>query len=251
MSRRTEDSYDKNVGRARVQVMIKYVVRRLVKSTGQCLKSTRIKVDSTTSYVELPGDYVDWSRIGVVNSNGEIEVLSENDDLSIASTFLTDVNGATLTNVDGIPLTGSPEVSSSTPIGQNNYPFYISGYQPGTFMYGKKTDVDPNGFFRINDEWNRIEIGSLLNSDLVLEYSSDPTMSTGDFTVSVHLEEAVYGWAYYHFIKGKRGVPQAEVHRARSEAYHEMERSDALLRPINVAQMMKAWRHSNVQSPRG
>jgi hypothetical protein len=51
------------------------------------IRSLKLTVDTSTNTVELPDDYVDWSKVGVVGSDGIVYVLGENKNINFSQAY--------------------------------------------------------------------------------------------------------------------------------------------------------------------
>ena len=65
------------------------------------IKSVKLSVDSTNDTVVLPEDFVDLSKVGVVDSDGVIRVLRENKNLNFSQKIVADRTGGALQDSEG------------------------------------------------------------------------------------------------------------------------------------------------------
>ena len=67
------------------------------------IKSLKLKVNQTNSTVELPDDFVAYTKIGVVGGDGLIYVFGENKNQNMAMQYVTDAAGNPVdSNSDGV-----------------------------------------------------------------------------------------------------------------------------------------------------
>ena len=250
LAERTEASYDKDLPRDRIVMLAKSGLRRIASKIGTNLKTVRIDIADGNTSVELPSDYLQYSKIGVVNSDGLVETLTVNNDIVIAPEQLK-TNGVIDKDAWGVDEVGSPVRSG----GSLNDPYYmyLNYMHQGRMyhLYGATTDNNPNGYFRINEEFNRIEIGSVNASQIILEYDSDPTMSGDDFEIQEPLAEPLKRWIYSRAIMGKRGVPATERQLAQMDYGRALSAALSEIQPIRINDIAAAYRHWNKQTAKG
>ena len=58
------------------------------------IRSLKLSVNSANGTVDLPDDYVDWSKVGVVGGDGLVYVLGENKNINYSQKY-SDVNNIT------------------------------------------------------------------------------------------------------------------------------------------------------------
>ena len=176
-----------------------------------------LEVDSTNNTVELPDDYVDWSKIGSVGTDGIIYVLGENKNINYSQSY-ADATGTAVDNAasaadsdgDGVndridsksATSGSSSNSDSLSQGFNSFIFRNYVYGAANALYGIGGG-HRNGQFRVNLDQNRIEIDTASNvSEVVIEYVADEARSKNP-SVNVYAEEALMAYMYYKIIERK------------------------------------------------
>jgi hypothetical protein len=146
------------------------------------VKSIKIPIESNKT-AKLPIDFLQWSKIGVLNSRGEVLQLQYNNNLTTyADTFndrLSKVEDDTLFNWD-----------ITSPIFYNYYGGYCSGN-----IYGYGSNYPKIGEFKIDNENNLIVLGvNFTGYDyLILEYvcSLEPT---NDYHIPAIFEQPLIDW---------------------------------------------------------
>lgn len=253
LASRTETSLDKESGRNQIVLLFKLGVKKHVKMTSTNIKTIRITLEPGASYFDFPADYLNYTKIGALNSSGKIETLSVNNDIAIAPEYLTDVSGNPLTDSDGIQLTTAPIRASDTSVSYGFGGPFINYELNGTMynLYGADTDGNRNGYVRINDEFNRAEVSGLASNVIYLEYVADPTMSTGDFAIPEALVEPIKKWVFWQAITGKRGIQPTYVDLARRDYGTAMDDAMISLYPVRNQEIAMAWKHWNKQTPKG
>jgi len=192
------------------------------------VQSVKLPVNANLT-VTLPADYLNWSKVGVLNDRGEIIPLYYNDKLttyadllpdrlektqddtldtsSDATTWYNYWNGGAFTNIYGVP-SGEP------------------------FVGGFKVDTE-NGVI-VLDERFRYEY-------LMLEYVSSP-MEGKEYYLPVQFREALMAWLWWKdkkVISVKRG--QVGVSRdLKSDFYNERKNAIARWKPIRKQEIYQA-----------
>ena len=240
-------------------VIRNFALRGLREMGFDMLKVIRsLKLDVTNNTAVLPDDYVDWTKVGVVGTDGVVYVLGENKNLNISqkyskvggNTYDSDGDGL-LDREDDKTATSGNANGDSVSEGFNSYLFrnYIYDGQKGG-LYGIGGG-HYEGEFRINMDQNRVELKSNSNfSQLVMEYVADEARSANP-QVHVYAEEALNAYIYYRLIERKAAVPANEKQRARSEYYNERRKANARMKSFTKEEALKTIRKNYKQAPKG
>jgi len=226
-------------------------VRELGFDSLRSIRSLKLPVSSNNT-VTLPDDYVDWSKVGSVGTDGLVYVLGENKNLNISQKYSTiggnnyDSNGdGLLEREDDKTSTGDNALSTEDIVFRNYYNNMevgaLYGYGGGHF----------HGEFRVNLDQNRIEIKSNSSiSEVVVEYIADEARSSNP-RVHVYAEEAIRCFIYYKIIERKSSVPANEKARARAEYYNERRKANARMKSFTKEEALKTIRKNYKQAPKG
>jgi hypothetical protein len=228
------------------------------------IRSLKLTV-SATNTIELPDDFVDWSKVGVVGSDGIVYVLGENKNVNYsqayedgsgnkvgtaAEAYDSDGDGV-YDRIDskGATNSGSPAASDDITQGFDSYIFrnYVYGATNGLYGIGGGHYY---GTFRVNLDQNRIELET--NQDIgeaVIEYVADEARSKNP-SVHVYLEEALMSYMYYKIIERKASVPANEKARARQEYYNERRKANARIKSFTKEEALKTIRKNYKQAPK-
>lgn len=175
-------------------------------------KSVRIPVNGNKT-VTFPADYLGWTKIGVMNSNGEVATIKVNNALSIFRDNNPNRLGALAPDVNSgfAQLPGSPVFLN----------FYNNGFYES--LWGVGGGLIQFGECRVDERNNVIVLApDYQYPDVVLEYISNPQMDD-DYQIEVALQEAVIafiGWKmkvwnetryYSEVIKARRRLPGKKV----------------------------------------
>lgn len=136
------------------------------------IKSLKLEINSENDTVELPDDFVDYTKIGVIGGDGLIYVFAENKNQNMAMQYVTDAAGNPIdSNSDGVY---DREDAKFIGKGRGTMSDFES-YTFRNFLYegniGRAYGIGGgkySGEFRINNEQNRIELYSASNYDEVV-----------------------------------------------------------------------------------
>jgi len=224
------------------------------------VKSLKLSVNTTNDTVELPDDYVDIVKIGVVGTDGIVYVLGENKNINISQKYKTDSYGNNIdSDGDGVydrqdskgATAGTSGSTTRIDDGFEDYVFrnYVYGGVEGR-LYGVGGGQYEGGY-RVNLDQNRIEMDTSNNiSEVVIEYVADEARAV-DPTVHIYLEEALRTYMYFKIVERKSSVPMAEKQRARAEYYNERRKANSRMKAFSKEEALKTIRKNYKQAPKG
>lgn len=224
------------------------------------VKSLKLSVNTTNDTVELPDDYVDIVKIGVVGTDGIVYVLGENKNINISQKYKTDSNGNNIdSDGDGVydredskgATAGTSGSTNRVDDGFEDYVFrnYVYGGVEGR-LYGVGGGQYEGGY-RVNLDQNRIEMDTSNNiSEVIIEYVADEARAV-DPTVHIYLEEALRTYMYFKIVERKSSVPIAEKQRARAEYYNERRKANSRMKAFSKEEALKTIRKNYKQAPKG
>jgi hypothetical protein len=216
------DDYANNAS----EVMVKNFALRGIREMGfdilKRIKATTLNVDPSTNTVAFPADYVDYTKIGKIGSDGLIYVFGENKNFN---------------------LTGAPIVINDD-FNQNYDSYVFREYVYATTnggMYGLGGG-NYSGQYRVDTVNNRFELSSDVGTSTVyLEYIADEALAASP-TIHVYAEQALRAYVYYHLIERRSSVPQGEKARARQEYYNERRLANSRLKAFSKEEALKTIR---------
>lgn len=216
----------------------------------QVVRSLKLTVDQTTDSVELPCDYVDWTKVGVIGSDGLVYVLGHNKNLNYAQKMKEcgecEDREDSKTSTAGFSTVGGDGISS----GFDSYIFRNFVYQNNEGRLYGVGGGSYYGEFRVNLDQNRIEIETNAGiSEIVLEYIADEARSENP-RVHVYAEEALRSYIYYKIIERKSSVPANEKARARQEYYNERRKANSRIKSFTKEELLKTIRKNSKQAPK-
>ena len=152
------------------------------------IQTVKLPVNSNYTVV-LPSDYVNWTKVGVLNDNGEIIPLYQNDKMTtfadLSSTRLEQTQDNTLWDWD-----------------TNNWNNYWNG-QAFINIYGTPSGAPFVGSFKIDNENGVMLLDEKFKYDYVMiEYVASPQQGQ-EYYVPVQFREALIAWLWW---KDKRAA---------------------------------------------
>jgi hypothetical protein len=207
------------------------------------IKSLLLTPNQTLKTLELPDDFVDWTKIGVIGSDGLLYVFGENKNISDTMKYKLDYNNNPLdSDGDGVNDRVDAKVVGDGDSIFKGYQSYIyrnylyESTEGGVYGLGGGRY---SGEFKVNYEQNRIDLS--LNSDVTevaIEYIADEARSSNP-SVHIYAENALQSYIYYRLIERKVGVPMVEKQRARQEYYNERRLANSRMKSFTKEEAMK------------
>lgn len=234
-------------------------IRELGFDVSNKIRSLKLTINSANNTVELPDDYVGWSKIGVVGSDNLVYVLGENKNINYSQAYDAGAgvkaptsatandsdNDGVYDRIDDKTSTGDVGIQS----GFNSTIFRDYYYGAQNAVYGAGGGRY-RGEFRVNLDQNRIEISPMSGvSEIVIEYVADEARSKNP-EVHVYLEEALMSYMYYKIIERRSSVPANEKARAKQEYYNERRKANSRMKSFTKEEALKTIRKNFKQSPK-
>jgi hypothetical protein len=254
-----EDDYAGNASDTQIRTHALRGIREMGFDMSKKIRSLALTINSANNTVELPDDFVDWNKIGVVGGDGLVYVLGENKNINYSQAYqdghgikVTDSDDAADSDGDGV----FDRIEDKTPTSGS---FDSNGFNSTVFRdhyYGNQKAIYGagggryRGEFRVNLDQNRIEISPMSGvSEVVIEYVADEGRSKNP-SVHVYLEEALMAYMYYKIVERKASVPANEKARARSEYYNERRKANGRIKSFTKEEALKTIRKNYKQSPK-
>lgn len=181
--------------------------------------------------VQFPADYISWTKIGILNENGELSTLKVNN----ALTTFKDSSPNRLDRING-------DINDAAPLLLGS-PFYLNYYYNNTYqpLFGVGGGLIQYGDCKVDDENGLIIFSPDFRfNSIVLEYISSP-QKNGDYTVPIIAQEAIIA-----FIKWKSKIG------TREEYYGELTKARRRMpkKKFNLQQINQVLRESEGQKLR-
>lgn len=245
------DDYCANAGDTVIRTLAVRGIRDMGFDLMKRVRSLKLTINSALSTVDLPDDFVDLCKIGMVGSDGLVYVFGENKNINYSQAYVTPLTDSDNDCVwDRVDSKGTITPSGNSLNGNESYLFrnylyensYGALYGLGGGMY--------SGEYRMNYDQNRIELYPAgLGTEVVIEYIADEARSQSP-SVHLYLEAALNSYIYYKIIERKSTVPTYEKQRARQEYYNERRLANSRLKSFSKEEALKTIRKNFKQSPK-
>ena len=259
-----DDDYAGHASDVQVRTHALRGIREMGFDLSKIIRSVKISVNSNNNTIELPDDFVDWRKVGVVGPDGIVYVLGENKNVNYSQAYAnasgTKVgNAASAVDSDGDGVNDRIDSKSSTAgtsASSNDITQGLDSFIYRNYVYGNHSGLYGiggghfQGGFRVNLDQNRIELEANDSiSEVVIEYIADEARSKNP-SIHVYAEEALMSYMYYKIIERKSSVPANEKARARTEYYNERRKANARLKSFTKEEALKTIRKNYKQSPK-
>ena len=254
------DDYAANVSDFAIRNFALRGIREIGFDLGKKIKSLKRTINDNDT-IDLPDDYVDIVKLGIVDDQGIIRVFGQNKNINYSEKYKTgsntsqsaagplDITANLVTDTEPSK-TATDNNSAGTDDNLDYYVFENYLYQGGLGRLYGTGGGHLAGEYRVNLDQNRIEIETNSGySEAVIEYVADEARST-DPEVHVYAEEALRAYMYYKIIERKSSVPANEKTRARAEYYNERRKANARLSNFTKEEALKTIRKNFTQAPK-
>lgn|ERR1017187_5304316 len=194
--------------------------------------------------VDLPKNYVDYQKIGVLLPNGNISVLDLNDKISLTP-VVDDCNTPVETFIDADPRYAE---GISVPYYFSN--FFRNGRNVGA-LYGHGGGYNRHGAYRPNidrEAW-QIQLSSHIRAKyIVLEYASNGMNPDGETTINEMAYEAELSFIKWQRDESKRALSLSEKERSKNQFYDDARRLKHNMNSFTMEEFKAATRKNFQQS---
>lgn len=193
------------------------------------IKSCRICIDGNKT-AQLPEDYINWSKVGVLNSAGEVATLKYNSNLTLYGA--NDTNRLSK-NTDSVGI----DLGRISDLFYLNYFDYAYGWGNVNLFGISGNEATKIGDFRIDDECGVMIFDNNFPTDyVIMEYLAAPSEDCG-YKVPIQAQEALIAWISWRDITqqaASRNVSIYDKERRRKEYYNQKRLSRERLKPIRL-----------------
>jgi len=209
------------------------------------LKTVVLEVNANKT-VAMPDDYIQYSKIGILNGQGEIITFKRNDQLSALNAEYTTAN---VRNGDASLASGDVSLYNS----YSNY--YWNFFDGGTSfkLYGAGSGTASMGEYKILESQRLILLDARTSySHLVLEYLSDGFDSENeDYEVDIRASQAMVAYIrWQNAIDLYKKFSQSQVTGFKREYYREKRLAATKLNPFILNEANHASRVSVHLAPK-
>lgn len=200
------------------------------------IKSVKLPVNTTNYTCELPNDYITYTKIGVLNSKGEIIPLKFNSKLTFYADQLPNRQGMTDDN------TISDWYNLYSPFYYN----YWDGYG-FTNVYGAPSGTPEVGSFNIDDSNGVILLNQNFYYDyLMIEYLSSPNPEQ-QYMIPIQFREAMIAWLAWRDIASMPNTRKGNLGDKRERErnfYNQRRLANAQFKPLYLTEAYE-WNLTN------
>jgi hypothetical protein len=237
-------------------------IREMGFDVSKKIRSLKLTINKDNNTVELPDDFVDLTKVGIVGADGKVYVFPSNKHINYSQTYANAAGTAVNTAVDAADsdsdgvfnridakgATGGGEDSLSETFDSYIFSNFVQGSTNGR-LYGLGGGGSL-GAYRLNLDQNRLEIEAGSGySEVVIEYVADEARSANP-DIHVYIEEALRSYMYYKLIERKSTVPMAEKSRARAEYYNERRKANSRMSNFTKQEALHVISKNFRQSPK-
>ena len=188
------------------------------------VKSVKLPVNNNKT-VNLPSDYVKYTKIGVLNNRGEIVNIQYNGQLTTFADLLPDRQAKTEDN----------QFYTEYDWGNNGFYNYWGG-TAYSVVYGYPSGGKIIGQFKIDNANNLVILNEHYKFDyLMVEYISSPPQEGSDFQIPIQFREALIawlGWKDIQFLPNTRKGSIGDKEQRRRSYYNERRLANARYKPL-------------------
>lgn len=181
-----------------------------------CFKTVILPINVNKT-VDLPCDYISYSKIGLINDLGEVTTFKRNDQLA-------KINQNKDNRLDGLPMVQN----SLTPyLLSDLYQYhYFNYFDNGSsyHLYGSQSGTVTNGTYTVDEDARIIYLGlnNTYQGEIVLEYLSDGySDNINDYEVDVQASQAMISYLRWKNSEDNKKFGRNEVLSFRKEYYNE------------------------------
>ena len=191
--------------------------------------------------VEIPIDYVDWVKIGVLNSDGRIMLFTHDDRIDIHHE-----------DEDGYPEdVTSTETLPEPTVDSNVDELALWNYGDSGQLFGLVAKSNSVGYYKFNPQRREIQFAPSIKSDteIYLEYISDGIDPCEKTVVNVYAAKLIRLYIHWQRVKYAKSSNAGQIEMARRDYYTEHRVVQHRLSPVTVEDVIEASRNGYRLSP--
>tara|TARA_R100001443_G_scaffold117167_1_gene140247 strand:+ start:1722 stop:2603 length:882 start_codon:yes stop_codon:yes gene_type:complete len=237
-----ENKIISKVNRTDVQFHAMRALQELSYDVLKSFKSQEIEVPNTL-YMILPQDYVNYTKITRVGTDGIERILyptrKTSNPFAISQGASGNYQFAGNDLTEQSPSNTLSNFQDQTTSNYNLYDIESSSDVEISFK-GRRYGLDPehaqmNGSFYIDNLRGKIHFGSALSGEtIILHYVSDGLGTDAEMVVHKFCEEACYKHIMYGVLSGRSNIPEYIVQRFKKERFAETRKAKIRLSNIKI-----------------
>jgi hypothetical protein len=217
--------------------------------SAQDVKTVRLTMD-TVKQVELPLDFVDWVKVGVVIGD-RIKVMGVCDTLPILT--VRDSCGELQPYTTDTPANSIPDNS----LAYGGYYFMNYTNENGELLgglYGIGGGYTDVGYFRVlrnQGDHGVLQFNSDVNTtDVYLEYISNGFDPKAESVVNTYAEKAIQFYIHWRVAMHKHGPASGDARSWEFQYYNELRKTRIRVMGLDTRQILEISRRYYMQSPK-
>lgn len=222
--------------RARLYAIAVACLREINMDVNGIVKIVELSINDNDT-VDLPEDFMNYSKIGIVGADGRIHCLGRDNNINLNPTH--DDCGDQIAN----PNTGFPYSGA----------FYgLNAGEGGLFGVGGGNNNI--GYYRLDRASNQLWLANMSflgGAGIILEYIADVNASSeGDFEVHPFIVETVKSWISWQYVIDDRNTSGGEKEMRRRNYYNNLRISKHRYGSCTIEEWYSALRTQNQATPR-
>jgi hypothetical protein len=221
-----------------------------INPSGGSAAFTMLKVHHNQT-CDLPHNYIDYIRIGILDHHGEFKALGINNNIRYSNPV--DACGNPILPCADREVSSQEGINSIFALGGFNWDGLADNIRNNEVVgrfFGKGGGQNDHGYYRVNLKSGKIELGACHAKEIALEYLADPEMIDGEFHVHPYLVQALKAWIRYEELVENVKVPLGLLEMRRTEKYNEMRLAVARFNMPVMTELIAAMQKGNKMSPK-
>ncbi len=221
-------------------------MRELHMDVNGLVKIAELPINANDT-VDLPVDYMQYSKIGLCGADGRIHSLGLDNDLCLNKVYNncgTPIRHQQMQGIDGISVNNN--IINGLWLG-----FGFNGYNGGLFGLGGGNNA--NGYFRYDRAANQLLLANLHvpSCSIMLEYVSDINATgEGDFIVHPFEIQTVKDWISWKYVSNDRNTSLGEKTNRERMYWNSRRNMNLRYNSATTQQWAEALRKSNTATVR-
>ncbi len=196
--------------------------------------------------IDLPHDYVDWTKVGVC-VNGKIFVLSEANAMCIPD--LLDDCGKSIKSTKSFLALSSSQLQKTTGPWTTFYN-YRKGRNIGN-LFGQGGGFPEKGWFKVDKQGGKIIFDTDVDkTQIILEYITTGVDRDGTAVIHIMAQEALLAFIHWQSNAHRSDVRTIEKNRLRFEYYSQKEKARRRLSAFTIQDFLRACRTGYKLTPK-
>lgn len=228
--------------RSRIYVTALSGLRELHLDVNGVVKIAELSINDNDT-VDLPNDFINYSKIGICGSDGRIHTLGRDNSINLAPACGLDGRVMQPDSVTDIPFYGQPFSGAFYGLNDGN---------GGVFGAGGGNNA--LGYYKINKQTNQIwmsNLGAYVGCTIIVEYIAD--FSNGDsedFIINPYCIDVIKQYISWKYVSGDRNTGGNEKEMRRREYFNSLRICKNRYGASTPEEWASSLRISNSASPR-